>query len=229
VRRYSRLAAPGLAFAAIGGLLLVLAGRPAFALVGGLKTSGAYALALQVVLASFLLAAVDDLRQPFTADPHDYEPDRATPSTAHATSHIRHALPRFYLCRPLPASLLAFGLATSLAALLIGSLDPARVVHLDDAGSVSLSEAVLAALLIVSSLAQLPVLDRGFFGWCVGFGAGCFVALRQFERDAGVAPNPFTWLALVVGLVVVGGIVYGFTASASWRGASVDETRAMDG
>lgn len=197
MRRYYRLAAPGAAFAAIGGLLLLLAPLPAFRLVGGYATSGGYALALQVVLTLFLLTAVDDLQQPLPVDALARGDRAVAGRSTMTTSDIRHALLPFYLRRPLAALFLAFGVATSLAALLIGWVDPNRS-----------SEVTLAAVLVVTALVQLPALAWGLPGWCAGFAAGSALALVRFGGEDFEA-RARVWLPLVVGLWGLWGLVYG--------------------
>ncbi|TWF76901.1 hypothetical protein FHX44_112799 [Pseudonocardia hierapolitana] len=192
-----RLAAPGVAFATIGGLLVALTPLPTFTLKGGLATSGGYALALQIVLSLFLLAAIDDLPQSSPVDMSARRGGRPiTPGYTDTTSDIRLALLRFYLWHPLSALFLAFGLATSLAALLIGLL-PAR------------SEAALIAVLLATALAQLSRLGLGYFGWCAGYAAGSVLALIRFDPSREPGSTQLVWLALVGGLWTFWGAIYG--------------------
>jgi hypothetical protein len=200
VRRYYRLAAPGAAFAAIGGLLLLLAPLPEFRLVGGYVTSGGYALALQVVLTLFLLTAIDDFQQPLPVDAPARGDRAVAVRSTMSTSDTRHALLHLYRRRPLAALFLAFGVATSLAALLIGWLDPNRS-----------SEVALAAVLVVTALVQLPAPAWGLPGWCAGFATGSVLALAGFG-DEDLEARVLGWLPLVVGLWALWGLVYGVTS-----------------
>jgi len=195
VRRYYRLAAPGAAFAAIGVLLLVLAPLPSFTLVGGLVTSGCYALAVQIVLAMLLLAAIEDLQQPL-----DGQGSAGGTATAGTGSHLRAALLDFYRRHPLPAALLGFGLATSVTAVFVGVLG--GVPH------TAPTAVVVALLLVLSSVVQAPIVGRGYFGWTTGAAVGGFLALQQFDRIATFAPLLIAWIALLALLWVLGGIAY---------------------
>jgi hypothetical protein len=205
MRYYYRLAAPGAAFAGIGILLLVLAPLPNFTLIGGLTTSGGYALAIEVVLSMFLLATIDDLQQPLATDAHASVGDAVNPGARDITPDIRSALRDFYRKRPLPALLLGFGLSTSVAALLIGAFEGVSWMVP--------TEVVIAVILVLSSVVQLPTVGRGFFGWTVGFTLGSGIALHQFEREVNRGPQTTAWLALVAGLWALGGIAYGVKAA----------------
>jgi hypothetical protein len=193
VRRYLRLAAPAASFALVGGALLVFAPLPGFELRGGIATSGGYALALQIVLTLFLLGGVDD---PLMVDWPSRDSRRRTLGTARVVSDVRRALPRFYLWRPLPALFLAFGVSTSLAVVLIGLLDKSDSFELDSV-SVRHSELVLAAILTVTALLQMPRLAPGFLGWCAGFAAGSALAQLRFDPPVHLY-TALSWLTLVV-------------------------------
>jgi hypothetical protein len=206
VRRRLRLAAPAIAFGAVGAILLLFGPNPEMRLKGGLATSGAYVLALQLVLASFLLAVIDDLQEPLP---------RERPVHGHfltsgevVPEDIRRALLQFYLSSPLAALLLAFGLASSLGVLLSGLLDGAAYApRLIDSG-LPRSAVAMGALLLLTSLAQLRARRVGFLGWCVGFAAGS--ALAQIQFVAGVDIDR-TWqisLIAIVALIVLWGVAH---------------------
>lgn len=195
MRRYYRLAAPGAAFAAIGVLLLVLAPLPSFTLVGGLVTSGCYALAVQIVLTMLLLAAIEDLQQPL--DGHGGAGGTASTGTG---SNLRGALLDFYRRHPLPAALLGFGLATSVTAVFVGALGGVP--------QMAPTAVVVALLLVLSSVVQVPAVGRGFFGWTAGAALGGFLALQRFDRVASFAPLLIASIVLLALLWVLGGIAY---------------------
>jgi hypothetical protein len=217
MRRRLRLAAPAIAFAAVGAILLFFGPSPELRLKGGFATSGAYALALQLVLASFLLAVIDDLQEPLP---------RERPMTGLVTSgevvpeDIRRALLHFYLSSPIAALLLAFGLASSLGVLLSGLLDGAAFApRLIDSG-LPRSAVAMGVLLAVTSLAQLRARRAGFPGWCVGFAAGSTLAQIQFV--AGVDINR-TWqisLIAVVALVALWGAAHAVSVVRGTRPAT---------
>lgn len=199
MRRRLRLAAPAIAFAAVGAVLLFFGPYPDMRLKGGFATSGAYALALQLVLASFLLAFIDDLQEPLPRE----RPVRGHFLTSGEVvpEDIRRALLQFYLSSPLAALLLAFGLALSLGVLLSGLLDGATYApRLIDSG-LPRSAVAMGVLLLLTSLAQLRAPRAGFPGWCVGFAAGS--ALAQIQFVAGVAIDRTWQVALVAALALI--------------------------
>jgi hypothetical protein len=207
MRRRLRLAGPAMAFAAVGGVLLVFGHNPEMRLEGGFATSGGYALALQLVLALFLLAVIDDLQEPLPMS-------RPGVGRLHATcrampADIRLALLQFYLVSPLAALALSFGFASSLGVLLSGLLDGTESApRLLDNGLARSAEP-MAVLLVVTSLAQLPARRAGVLGWCVGFAAGSSLAQIQFVAGVDIG---LTWqraLVIVVALVVLWGIAHG--------------------
>ena len=117
MRRQLRLAAPAGSFAAVGVILLAFGASPEMRLRGGFTTSGGYALALQLLLALFLLAVIDDLQEPLPTERPGAGRLLATGRAA-SPSNIHFPLLQFYLSNPLAALLLAFGLASSLGVLL---------------------------------------------------------------------------------------------------------------
>jgi hypothetical protein len=206
MRRRLRLAAPAIAFATVGAILLVFGPSSEMRLKGGFATSGAYALALQLVLTLLLLAVIDDLQEPLP---------REQPARGHllATGHvvsadIRRALLQFYLSNPLAALLLAFGLASSLGVLLTGLLDGvAYAPRLVDSG-LTRSAVTMGVLLVVTSLAQLPARRAGFPGWCVGFAIGSTLVQIQFVAGIDIERTWRTALVTVVALLVLWGVAH---------------------
>lgn len=199
VRRL-RLAGPAIAFAAVGGILLVFGPYPEMRLRGGFTTSGAYALALQVVLALFLLAVVDDLQQPLPKQRSGR--GRLFAIGRVAPANLRTALLQFYLSNPLAALFLSFGLAASLGVLLSGLLDGEWYAPMLLDSGLARSAVPMAALLVVTSLAQLPTPGAGLPGWCVGFAAGSCLAQIHFVAQVDVNR---TWQAsfVIVGALTV--------------------------
>lgn len=214
MRRLYRLAAPAIAFALIGSLLLLLAPSPAFELHGGLATSAAYALALQITLSLFVFIAVDDLEDPRLITPrHDVgRVVNARGSAANAFA-MKHALVSFYLWRPLPAFLLALGGSMSIAALAIGLLDRPFGVHsVHQSVGVRNSDIALAAVLAATTLPQLPAGGRGFFGWTIGFSAGTSITQVALSFNVDVYKTALFWAGVAAGLCAVGIVRLGITA-----------------
>jgi hypothetical protein len=165
VRRSEHLAAPAAAFAVVGLALLVLGDSREFQLIGGLTTSGSYALALQVVLALFLLGGVDDLHQPLIVGSSVRNGRRRGPDTDRPLFDMRHALARYYLTRPLPAFFLALGFSVSLTTVFIGLLDGTdHKIWLGSFEWVRWSEVAAAAILAVATLVQIRRPGLGFLG-----------------------------------------------------------------
>lgn len=206
MHRRLRLAGPAIAFATVGVVLLVFGPEPEMRLKGGFATSGAYALALQLVLASFLLAVVDDLQQPLPRERP--RRGRLLATGRVVPTDIRPALRQFYLSSPLAALFLALGLASSVGVLLSGLLgDAGSASRLLDSG-LARSAVPMAVLLVATSLAQVPARRAGLPGWCVGFAAGS--SLAQIRFVAGVDVD-LTWqvpLVIVVALVLLWGAAH---------------------
>jgi hypothetical protein len=197
-----RLAAPAAGFAVVGTALVVFGTLPHFRLIGGLATSGGYALALQVVLALFLLGGLGDMRQPLiVAAPASSR--RPRPDPGRPVFDMRRALVRYYLSRPVPAFFLALGLATSLGTLLVGLLDePYRHISVGSFMWVRWSEAVSAAVLAVAALVQTRTPGLGFVGWCPGFALGSVLTQLVFDPQADPVYTWLTWLGLALLLSV---------------------------
>jgi hypothetical protein len=211
VRRRLRLAAPAIAFGAVGAILLLFGPDPEMRLKGGFATSGAYVLALQLVLASFLLAVIDDLREPLPREERPVHGHFLTSGEV-VPEDIRRALLQFYLSSPLAALLLAFGLASSLGVLLSGLLDGAAYApRLIDSG-LPRSAVAMGALLLLTSLAQLPAPRAGFLGWCVGFTAGSALARIQFVAGVDIDRTWQISLIAVVALIALWGVAHIVTA-----------------
>ncbi|MFG1643445.1 hypothetical protein ACGFMK_24385 [Amycolatopsis sp. NPDC049252] len=179
--RINRLAAPAYAAAALGLIMLLTASMPYFQLTGGIAMTGGYTVALQLVLASSLLAAIDDFDDPGALSATGGrvglpEADRTTPLSS------RNALLRFYLRRPGPALLAGFGSACSLSAIMIGLLDHGN--YAVEAWGLRYSELAMAVILPLTALPQLVKRGLGFFGWCWGMAAG--VVLAQTFLDQGI-------------------------------------------
>jgi hypothetical protein len=211
MRRQLRLAAPAIAFAAVGVILLVFGPSPEMRLKGGIATSGGYALALQLVLALFLFAVIDDLQEPLTTERPAVGRLLATGRTTPAD--IRLALLQFYLSSPLAALLLAFGLAASLDVLLSGLLEGAAFAPRLLDGGLAPSAVPMGVLLVLTSLAQLPARRAGFLGWCVGFVAGSSLAQIQFVAGVDIALTLQSSVVIVVALAVLWGVVNGVRAA----------------
>jgi hypothetical protein len=204
VRRSEHLAAPAAGFAAVGLALLVLGDIREFQLIGGLTTSGAYALALQVVLALLLLGSVDDMHQPLTVDTSVRNSRRRGPDTDRPLFDMRRALARYYLTRPLPAFLLAAGFSVSLVTALIGLLDgPGYPVTLGSFAWLPWSEVAAAAILSVATLMQMRRPRPGFLGWCLGFAVGTALTQLVFDPGADQTTTWLTWLGLALLLSVL--------------------------
>jgi hypothetical protein len=192
MRRSGYLAAPAAAFAVVGLALLAVGTTREFKLVGGLVTSGMYALGLQVVLALFLLGGVDDLHQPLIVAASAGNGGRRTPDRGRPLFDMRRALARYYLTRPLPAFLLAAGFSMSLTTMLIGLLDaPDRQITLGSLMWIRGSDVASASILALATLVQIRRPRPGFLGWCPGFAAGC--AGTQLVFDPQADPT-YTWL-----------------------------------
>ncbi|OLF15044.1 hypothetical protein [Actinophytocola xanthii] len=199
--RLYRLSSPAIAFTVIGALLLLLAPVAQPTVRGGLPTLAGYALALQVVLTLFLLAAIDDLQ-----DPKMLAAGRA--QAAENSFDIRRAVLTFYVGKGLPAASLGFGVAASMTALAIGVLDRdlADLYHYGMLVGIRPSEIAMSALLLVTAVAQLRRLGNGFFGWCGGFALGSVLAQVRLDATVAVDITVLGWTVLTVALWVLGGL-----------------------
>ncbi len=195
MRHRLRLAAPAAAFSAIGGVLLAVGTYTDLRMVGGFTTSGAYALALQIVLSLLLLAVIDDLREP----PLMRATTRWGGRQVTINSGIRSDLWQFYLGNPLASAALAFGLATGTGVLLSGLLDGSRMLG----GAIAPSAGPMAVLMVATALAQLPGRALAFLGWCTGFAAGSALAQIRFVPGIDVDLTAQLAIVLVVTLMLV--------------------------
>lgn len=203
MRRSEYLAAPAAGFASVGLALLILGSSRDFQLIGGLTTSGAYALALQVVLALLLLGGVDDLHQPLTVGTSVRNGRRRGPDTYRQLLDMRRALARYHLTRPLPAFFLAAGFSVSLVTALIGLVDrTGHVVTLGSFGESPWSEVAAAAILTIATLVQIRRPGLGFLGWCPGFAVGTALTQLVFDPQADPTYTWLTWLGLALLLTV---------------------------
>jgi hypothetical protein len=225
VRRSAHLAYPAASFATVGVVLLIFGNLPGLRLVGGLTTSGTYALALQVVLALFLLGGVDDLPQPLIAAASTRKIRRGSPDPGRPLFDMRRALARYYATRPLPAFFLALGFSMSLTTLLIGVLDiPSRQIELGSLMVVRWSEMASAVILALATLVQARRPGPGFLGWCPGFAIGTATTQLVFDPQADSGYTLLSWFTVVVLLSAVW--VLAFVAAALRRRWS--RTRAVE-
>jgi hypothetical protein len=183
--------APATVFALLGVLDLSLAHVTFFQLRGGLSTYGAYVLALQVVLTMFLVAAIDDARDSAFAD--------------------WHGLRDFYASRPVPALLLAFGVAASMTTIAVGVLGRnTMMLPLRPGVATMWSELALGVVFVLTVLVQVGAEGRGAAGWCVGFAGGCVAGQIQLAANVNMPLTVLGWslfAVMVYGLVVLVRIV----------------------
>ena len=197
--RFSRAGTPAFAFAVVGGLLLLLVPTVLPPIVGGLAGVAGYGLALQLVLTLFLLTAVDDFQ------------DVRVPSSWRAVTEsafdLHRTIPRYYRTKPVPAAFLAFGVAATLAALVIGLVDGGPTHgYLYGTLVVRVSVFTMAALLLLTALVQVRRFGNGFFGWCTGFALGVAFAEIQFSAGTVVESTFLGWLGYAAGLCLVAGV-----------------------
>jgi len=195
MRHRLRLGAPAAAFSVIGGVLLAVGTTSDLRMVGGFTTSGAYALALQIVLSLLLLAVIDDLREP----PPMRAATRWGGRQVTINSGLRSDLWQFYLGNPFASAALAFGLATSTGVLLSGLLDGSRMLD----GAIAPSAAPMAVLMVATALAQLPGRALAFLGWCTGFAAGGVLTQIRFVPGIDVDRTSQLAIVLVITLILV--------------------------
>src|SRR3954470_16455807 len=124
MQRVGRLWSPAFAFSVIGLAGVVTAPLPGFQLRGGIRTSGLYVLALQLVVSALAVSVINDIWDPRLTELRPERPWQAKGRIRdEGPVRFRRALWHFYLWHPLPAALLACGLSISLSLVAIGSLD----------------------------------------------------------------------------------------------------------
>jgi FtsH-binding integral membrane protein len=199
-RRTYRLLAPGVVFTAIGVLVLWLAPSSTFQLRGGLTMAGVFALVLQVVGSLFVITSIDDLGE------HRRDNGRRSRAlTGQRDASLQRvafpqAVAQFYLQSAVAMTLLSFGLAVSLTAIVDGTLTNQDFT---DSGSHP-SEVVLAVLLVAGAVFLAVAGTRagylgGYFGWCIGFALGAGIAESRFlESDDGSTVSTLTALAVLL-------------------------------
>jgi hypothetical protein len=187
--RRRRLRSSAVAFSVLGLIGLSYAAQPGMAFRGGLAGVGLYLLTLQLVVSALAISAIDDSRDPQLMDPAGESRWRIRPSTpGAATFQLRRALWHFYLRHFLSASLLAWGLATSLSMIAIGVLDHGRSPGTVGALAVALpadrvraSDLALGTVLLLTVLLTLRHRGAGRYGWVVGFVTAVLIAQVSFN------------------------------------------------
>jgi hypothetical protein len=228
--RLYRLLSPGIVFACLGLVVLLVSKLTWFHLRGGLTTLGLYTLALQLVLSALLISAIDDLSGGGPALLW-HRAGRGTGEfldiSARPISFSR-GLIEFYRRPFWPAFLLGFGLGASLSALAAGFFEEgANITPAIEFGSVSMrrSEAVLGVILLLGAALLWWRGGRSYFGWVIGICLATALGQIVFVPSTSVYLTLASWGSLIIALCLLRLLAIGTTRV--WRARS-SPNRARD-
>ena len=171
---------------------------PSMAFDGGLVATGLYVLALQLAMSALVMSAIDDLQDTDSGPEHRWWARSST--QVPGAFRLRNALGHFYLSHPLPAGLLAFGLAISSSLIAIGAFDGSPGVGVRDtfgsaldATLVRRSELFLGGVLLLTVLLVLRRRGLGRLGWVVGFATGVVITKEALAFALTLASTTAAW------------------------------------
>lgn len=199
--RLWRLLAPGLTFALVGAIWLVLWDQEWVLLRGGLLAVALWALAVQIVTSVLAVSALDDLRKGSLWLGRLERPRKGSMADVSSRpTRLAAALRDFYRLPFLPASLLTFGAGLTLSGIAMGVFEGESTLR-THIGKVTTSpgEIAVGALFAVAALAYLIIGGRGAFLGCVaGFASANVVGQAVLAPDNAIYATLPSWGGIAV-------------------------------
>jgi hypothetical protein len=220
VSRLYRLLSPGLAFAAIGLIVLVIGYWFWVQFQDRLIIVGSYAFAGQVLLSALLVSAIDDLSG--SSPWHLVGPRSGALLRISARPvSFRRALLEFYRVPFWPACLFGFGFAVSLVTFTAGMFKETSssvrdyYIPISSRFEIAHSEATLGSLVLVGAALLWWRGGASYFGWVIGICVATMLGEIVFVANVDPGVTALSWAGAILGLCLLR--VLGYAAVYVWR------------